>query len=72
MPANRFDPHRLRALRQRADLSPEQLAIEIGRSAQTIGMYERGGVTPPVACLAGLAEALNADIGDFFTDGGAE
>ncbi len=72
MPATRFDHRRLRELRRRADLSPEQVAIEIGRSAQTVGLYERGGGVPPVDCLMGLAKALNVDIGDFFTDEGGE
>ncbi len=58
----------LKALRLRAGLSTERVALAIGRSAYSIQEYERGRVHPPVHVLLSLAEVFGCSLNDLVTD----
>jgi transcriptional regulator with XRE-family HTH domain len=64
--ARTFSGSRLRNARIAAGLSPEQLAVNIGRSVYSIHSYEIGRVSPPVSVLSQIAHALGVDISDLF------
>jgi transcriptional regulator with XRE-family HTH domain len=53
-----LSPQALRAAREHAGLSREQLAIAVGRSASTITLYENGLRSPTRAVLMRLAAVL--------------
>jgi len=59
---------RLRAARLRAGLSPAATAVASARSTQSLALYERGQVTPPVHVLERLALAFDCEVADFFLD----
>jgi transcriptional regulator with XRE-family HTH domain len=61
----RFSPERLRAARDHARLSREQLATATGRSAQTVELWEAGKVTPPQRLTVLIASALGVDVDDL-------
>lgn len=63
----RFDGSRLRQVRLARHLTPEQLAVSIGRSAPTIHAYEHGRIVPSTPALAALADALKIPVDDLFT-----
>lgn len=48
-------PGRLRYLRQRAELRPEQVGLKLGITARVIGDWERGYRTPRLHLLRQLA-----------------
>ncbi|PZS22131.1 MAG: hypothetical protein DLM60_05020 [Pseudonocardiales bacterium] len=52
----------LRYLRERADLSPEYVALEIGRSARVIGDWERNYRSPRLVHLRQLARLYGVPI----------
>ena len=58
---------RLRAARESAGLTREQLAVLVGRSAQSVALWERGTVTPNVRVLAVVAEALGIQLTSLLT-----
>jgi transcriptional regulator with XRE-family HTH domain len=62
----KFQAARLRERRQALDLPPEHIALAVGRSSETVGMWERGNVLPNPNQLATLAELLHCAPGDFF------
>jgi transcriptional regulator with XRE-family HTH domain len=64
----RFDPDRLIALRTKAGLSREQLAVMLGRSYFSVRFYELGKINPPTAIIGRLASLLDCAPSDFFTD----
>lgn len=72
MPVRVFYPPHLRAARERAGYSREKLAFAVGCSSSSIFQYERGTITPSVAMLAALAQALDVDPGDLFDDDGSD
>lgn len=63
----RFDGGLLRQERIAQHLTPERLAVAIGRSATTIHAYERGRVTPSSPALGALADALGVSLDSLFT-----
>lgn len=62
----RFSGERLRAARERAGLSREQLAVLVQRSHGSIVLYEQGRSLPSVTALERLAATLDVPIGDLF------
>jgi transcriptional regulator with XRE-family HTH domain len=56
---------RLRHFRQRAGLSLEQVAIEIGLSARVMGDWERGYRSPRLVYLRRLATLYDVSIAAF-------
>lgn len=64
--ARTFSGPRLRDARIAAGLSPEQLAIAVGRSVHSIQSYQIGRVSPPLHVLSLLAQALDVDVTDLF------
>ncbi|TXS51612.1 helix-turn-helix domain-containing protein [Streptomyces sp. t39] len=63
-----FSGRQLRAARTTAGISPEQLAISVGRSAYSIHEYELGRVTPSVAVLVAIADTLGRPVDDLLAD----
>ena len=61
-----FMGSRLSDRRRALGLSRERVAVEVGRSFNTIGEYERGGVAPPADVLGALASVLRCSVADFF------
>jgi transcriptional regulator with XRE-family HTH domain len=57
---------RLRAVRQAAGLSPEQIGVAVRRSALTVLAYERGTVLPSAAMVAALADAIGCSVEELF------
>lgn len=66
--ARYFSGRRLREARTLAGISPEQLAISVGRSAYSIHEYELGRVTPPINVLASIADTLGRPVDDLLTE----
>ncbi|MEU5247303.1 helix-turn-helix transcriptional regulator [Streptomyces asoensis] len=60
--ARYFSGPRLREARKSAGLSPEQLAVNIGRSFYSVREWELGRVTPSVATLAAIADILGCTV----------
>ncbi len=60
---------RIRALRNRASLTMEELATRAGVRIETVGKVERGEQSPTVRMLAQLAAGLGCDPAKFFVDG---
>lgn len=58
----------MRELRVAADIRSEQLALQIGRSHDSIRAYELGRATPPAPIICRLAAALGCEPGDLFAD----
>ncbi|MDR9363141.1 MAG: helix-turn-helix transcriptional regulator [Microbacteriaceae bacterium] len=54
------------SFREKADLSRQQLADEVGVHYQTIGYIERGEYAPSLILALKLAEALDASVEDIF------
>ncbi|MFF9285242.1 helix-turn-helix domain-containing protein [Streptomyces griseosporeus] len=63
--ARYFSGPRLREARKSAGLSPEQLAVNIGRSFYSVREWELGRVTPSVATLAAIADTLGCTVDDL-------
>jgi transcriptional regulator with XRE-family HTH domain len=59
---------RLREARRRKDLSQEELAFKIGRTAESISNIERGQQLPTIETLAELAKELGMPLEDFLSD----
>ena len=59
---------RLRRLRMERNLSQRDLAQQAGISANSIGLIERGEISPSVATIQSLAAALKIKISYFFDD----
>lgn len=66
--ARYFSGPRLREARKSAGLSPEQLAVNIGRSFYSVREWELGRVTPSVTMLAALADTLGCTVDDLLTE----
>ncbi|MBU4200379.1 MAG: helix-turn-helix domain-containing protein [Verrucomicrobia bacterium] len=58
---------RLHHLRQRCHLSMRQLAAKADVAASYISGVEAGRISPTIATLRKMLNALGADIGDFFS-----
>lgn len=63
-----FSGPRLREARKSAGLSPEHLAISVGRSTYTIREYELSRVAPSVATLAALADTVGCAVDDLLDE----
>ncbi len=61
-------PERLRDIRTAAGLTATQLAAKVGRSEQSIQLYERGSVTPPIEMVYAMADALGVSVSDLVND----
>ncbi|WP_137726420.1 helix-turn-helix domain-containing protein [Prescottella subtropica] len=59
----------LRAHRRRAGLTLEALAERTGLTKSYLSKVERGISTPSIAAALGIARALDADVGQLFSDG---
>lgn len=68
MPAQRFSPTRLKQLREAACVSRTDVAYAVRRSEQSVWLWERGKVTPPVAIVEQIAAFFDCDVRDFFED----
>jgi transcriptional regulator with XRE-family HTH domain len=66
--ARTFSGPRLREARKSAGLSPEHLAISVGRSSYSIREYEMGRVTPSVTTLAAMADAVGCTVDDLLAE----
>ncbi len=63
----RWNPAKLRALRQAFGLSPEAFAARIGRvSASTVRRWESGRHVPLIRQLEAIADAFDIDLAVFF------
>lgn len=63
---------RIRELRQRRGLTLQEVAGSAGFSKGLLSKIETGVVSPPIATLARLAEALNVPIGELFDVQGSD
>lgn len=59
---------RIRAAREVAGMSREQLAEIIGRTPEALGNIERGASLPPLDTLSLVSEALNVPLNEFVRD----
>lgn len=66
MPAQRFSPIRLRELREAACVSRTDVAYAVRRSEQSVWLWERGKVKPPLTIVEEIAAFLGCDVSDFF------
>lgn len=64
----RFSGPALQAARERAGKSREQVAVDIGRSYQSVVSYERYGAEPPATVLLALTRSLDVDVLDLFAE----
>jgi len=63
----RWNPAKLRALRQAFGLSPDAFAARIGRvSASTVRRWECGRHVPLIRQLEAIADAFDIDVAVFF------
>ncbi len=63
---------RIRAARNRKNMSLKLLAERSGLSAMALNLIERNKTSPTLNTLGSIAAACDAKITDFFTDGGNE
>ena len=57
---------RIKTLRQRANLSQDQLADKIQRAINTVSNIERGTVSPKIETISLIASALNVELSELF------
>lgn len=63
----RWNPGKLRALRQAFGLSPEAFAARVGRtSGSTVRRWESGRHVPLIRQLEAIADAFDIDLAVFF------
>ena len=65
----RFSSWRLRAVRETAGMSREQLSNVVGCGHHTVARWECGYTTPNANHLAAIADALGCPIEQFFVEG---
>lgn len=66
--ARRFDRAKLKAAREAAGYTREQLACRLGRSFPTVAGYEWGSREPGRDALFALADVLGVGTDDLLTD----
>ncbi len=66
--ARHFSGRQLRAARIQANVSPELLALGIGRSAWTVFANEADRAKPPADVLGALADLLGTSVDTFFAE----
>ena len=65
----RWNPAKLRALRQAFGLSPEAFAARLGHvSASTVRRWESGRHVPLIRQLEAIADAFDVDLAVFFVE----
>lgn len=64
----RFSARAAKAARKRSGKSREQVAVDVGRSHETITSYELGRTSPPACVLGPLADSLGVHVGELFED----
>ena len=57
---------RVAAYRKASRLTQERLAEQVHVAPETISRLERGVTVPSILTLAGIASALDVELGDFF------
>jgi transcriptional regulator with XRE-family HTH domain len=60
--------YRIRKLREAKDLSQENVAFELGLSRSGYNKIETGATDPSAKRLLQIAEVLEVDVKEFFTD----
>jgi transcriptional regulator with XRE-family HTH domain len=68
--SQRFSPTRLTELREAAGLSRTDVAFAARRSEQSVWLWERGKVTPPLEVLAQVASLIGCQVDDFLDGDG--
>jgi transcriptional regulator with XRE-family HTH domain len=66
MASQRLSGPRLLAKRVECGLSRPGAALAAARSVESLALYERGRISPPVAVLERLAAAYGCELADFF------
>jgi DNA-binding XRE family transcriptional regulator len=66
--ARQISGPRIRLARIRANISREQLAVSINRTAQTVFVYETGRVIPPGNVLAKIVDTLGCSFEDLLVE----
>lgn len=66
VPSLTFDGPRLRAEREAAGLTLEQVAVSVGLTASAVYGFETGRFRPSAATLGRLADALGVSVGAFY------
>lgn len=66
--ARTFAGHRLREIRRSRGIRTEYVAVVIKRCSRTVEGYERGSTNPPASIVAALADLLDIDVSELFTD----
>ena len=64
-----FVGRRLRALRTRCGVSPEELAVMAGVSAAAVARYEQDRAVPGLNAAVAIAATLGADVTHLLDDG---
>lgn len=59
---------RVQAARRQRDLTQEELAFKIGRTAESISNIERGQQLPTIETLAEIAKELGVPLADFLSN----
>ena len=67
--ARHFSGAQLRTARIDAGLTPEHLALRVGRSVWSIYAYERGLGQPPLEVAARIAAAVGCSVDDLLAEG---
>ena len=62
----RFDNQKIKALRIQRGISQKKLADAVGVTYQTISRWELGKAQPTDEQISAMAEAMNAELGDFY------
>jgi len=64
--------HKLRELREKNKMTQEQLAGEIGITANAIGQFERGKIFPNFETIVNIIRVLDVDANLFFSREGVD
>ena len=68
MPSQVFSPSRLREAREAAGVTRTDVAFAVRRSEQSVWLWERGKVRPPLDVVEGIAAFLGCPVAAFFED----
>jgi len=62
----KFDPERIKAVREMKGLNMSRFARAIGKSRQDVFNWEKGGCIPDTSSLLKIANAFGISVGFFF------